>query len=128
MNNISFSNVSFTNLGNLALGHKCSELRYHLGGFFLDEYEVFMHIYFDYFLLDVYFIRHHNGFSSMLLYSFFCFCWKNFPALYSDLSSLLKCASCMKQNYRSYFHINSVNLYILLIKYVLLFIMSADGK
>ena len=35
MSDVSFSNVSFTNVGVLVLGNRYSELRFHLGGFFL---------------------------------------------------------------------------------------------
>ena len=55
---LSFSNISFTNVGALVFGYIFSELRVHLGGFFLGEYEVSFPISFDIFLLIVYFFRY----------------------------------------------------------------------
>lgn len=41
MYDLSFSNISFTNVDNLIWGHRCSELTYHFDPFFFfDEYEV----------------------------------------------------------------------------------------
>ena len=56
MCDLSFSKVCFVNVTTLALGHRCSELRCLLGGFFsFDKYEVSFFVSFDYFWLEVYF-------------------------------------------------------------------------
>ena len=40
MRDLSFSKVSFVNVGNLAFVHICLEIRYLLGRFFFDEYDM----------------------------------------------------------------------------------------
>jgi hypothetical protein len=40
MCDLSFSKVSFVNVGTLAFVHRCSEIRYLLGHFFFDEYDM----------------------------------------------------------------------------------------
>ena len=54
---LSFSNVSLTNMGSLAFGYRCSELKVHLGRFSFDECVVSFPIFFDKFWLKVYFVK-----------------------------------------------------------------------
>ena len=70
----------------LHLGHRCSELRVHLGRFFsFDQYEVSFLTFFDNFWLKVDFIWYYNGYSSLVLWTI---CFENcFPTFYSEVLS-----------------------------------------
>lgn len=105
----SFNNNSLRIWVFLHLCHGCSELRYHLGGFFLSwVWSVLPHFFWKLLVEGLLDIR-----IAIPAWFLGLFDWKNLsPALYTEVVSnlLLKCVSCMQQNDGSCLWIQSVSL------------------